>query len=57
MQKIKLKELKSQNIKLKEKNKKLSKTIFSIEKVQEKIQGLNSEKVIFKIKNDLSQLE
>ena len=57
MQKIKLKELKSQNVKLKDENKKLNKTISSIERLQKKIQGLNSEKAIFKIKNDLSQLE
>jgi hypothetical protein len=57
MQKIKLKELKSQNVKLKDENKKLNKTISSIERLQKKIQGLNSEKATFKIKNDLSQLE
>ncbi len=42
---------------LKNENKKLNKTISSIEKLQEKIQRLNSEKKIFKIKNDLSELE
>jgi hypothetical protein len=57
MQKIKLKELKSHNVKLKDENKKLNKTISSIERLQKKIQGLNSEKATFKIKNDLSQLE
>ena len=57
MQKIKLKELKLQNVKLKDENKKLNKTISSIERLQKKIQGLNSEKEIFKIKTDLSQLK
>ena len=57
MQKIKLKELKSQNMKLKDENNKLNKTISSIERLQKKIQELNSEKAIFKIKNNLSQLE
>ena len=57
LQKINVKELKLQNVKLKNENKKLNKTISSIEKLQEKIQRLNSEKKIFKIKNDLSELE
>ena len=57
LQKINAQELKLQNIKLKNENKKLNKTISSIEKLQEKIQRLNSEKKIFKIKNDLSELE
>ena len=51
------KELKLQNIKLKDENKKLNKTISCIEKLQGEIQGLDSEKKIFKIKNDLSELE
>jgi len=46
-----------QNIKLKDENNKLNKTISSIERLQKKIQGLNSEKEIFKIKTDLSELE
>ena len=57
LQKINIKELKLQNLKLKNENKKLNKTISSIEKLQEKIQRLNSEEKIFKIKNDLSELE
>jgi len=57
VQKIKLKELKSQNVKLKDESNKLNKTISSIERLQKKIQELNSEKAIFKIKNNLSQLE
>ena len=57
LQKINAQELKLQNIKLKNENKKLNKTISSIEKLQEKIQRLNSEKKIFKIKNDLSELK
>ena len=57
LQKINAQELKLQNIKLKNENKKLNKTISSIEKQQEKIQRLNSEKKIFKIKNDLFELE
>ena len=57
LQKINAQELKLQNIKLNNENKKLNKTISSIEKLQEKIQRLNSEKKIFKIKNDLSELE
>jgi len=57
LQKINVKELKLQNIKLKNENKKLNKTISLIEKLQEKIQGLNSEKKILEIKNDLSELE
>ena len=57
LQKINLKALKLQNIKLKDVNKKLNKTISSIEKLQEKIQRLNSEKKTLEIKNDLSELE
>jgi len=57
LQKINVKELKLQNIKLKNENKKLNKTISLIEKLQEKIQRLNSEKKILEIKNDLSELE
>ena len=57
MQKINVKELKLQNIKLKNENKKLSKTISRIEKLQEKNQRLNSEKKTLEIKNDLSELE
>jgi len=57
LQKINLKELKLQNIKLKDENKKLNKTISRIEKLQEKIKRLDSEKTNLKIKNDLSELE
>ncbi|MCL0039513.1 hypothetical protein M1M85_01000 [Nitrospinaceae bacterium] len=57
LQKINVKELKLQNVKLKNENKKLNKTISLIEKLQEKIQRLNSEKKILEIKNDLSELE
>ncbi|MCL0045546.1 hypothetical protein M1N16_04870 [Nitrospinaceae bacterium] len=57
VQKINSKELKLQNVKLKNENKKLNKTISSIEKLQEEIQTLDSEKKIFKIKKDLSELE
>ena len=57
MQKINVKELKLQNVKLKNENKKLNKTISLIEKLQEKIQRLNSEKKTLEIKNDLSELE
>jgi len=57
VQEINSKELKLQNIKLKDENKKLNKTISCIEKLQGEIQGLDSEKKIFKIKNDLSELE
>ena len=57
LQKINVKELKLQNIKLKNENKKLNKTISLIEKLQEKIQRLNSEKKTLEIKNDLSELE
>jgi len=57
LQKINVKELKLQNIKLKDENKKLNKTISRIEKLQEKIKRLDSEKKILKIKNDLSELE
>ena len=55
--KVKTKELKLQNIKLMNEKKKLNKVISSIEKIQKKIQGLNSEKKLFKIKSDLSELE
>ena len=55
--KVNKKELKLQNIKLMNENKKLNKIISSIEKIQKKIQGLNSEKKLFKIKSDLSELE
>ena len=44
-------------MKLKNENKKLKKTISSIEKLQKEIQRLDSDKKIFKIKNDLSELE
>ena len=57
MNKINLNELKLQNQKLKDANKKLYKTISSIEKLQEKIKRLDSEKKIFEIKNNLSELE
>jgi len=57
LQKINVKELKLQNVKLKNENKKLNKTISLIEKLQEKIQRLNSEKKTLEIKNDLSELE
>ena len=57
LQKINVKELKLQNIKLKNENKKLNKTISLIEKLQEKIKGLNSDKTILEIKSDLSELE
>ena len=57
LQKINVKELKLQNIKLKDENKKLNKTISRIEKLQEKIKRLDSEKTNLKIKNDLSELE
>jgi len=57
LQKINVKELKLQNVKLKNENKKLNKTISLIEKLQEKIQRLNSEKKILEIKNNLSELE
>jgi len=57
LQKINVKELKLQNIKLKNENKKLNKTISLIEKLQEKIQKSNSEEKIFTIKKDLSELE
>ena len=56
LQKINVKELKLQNIKLKNENKKLNKTIPLIEKLQEKIKKLNSEEKIFTIKKDLSEL-
>ena len=56
LQKINVKELKLQNIKLKNENKKLNKTISLIEKLQEKIQKTNSEKKILTIKKDLSEL-
>ena len=57
LQKINVKELKLQNIKLKNENKKINKTISLIEKLQEKNQRLNSEKKTLEIKNDLSELE
>ena len=57
LQKINAKEVKLQNVKLKNENKKLNKTISLIEKLQEKIQRLNSEKKTLEIKNDLSELE
>lgn len=57
LQKINLKKLKLQNIKLKDENKKLNKTISRIEKLQEKIKRLDSEKTNLKIKNNLSELE
>ena len=56
LQKINVKELKLQNVKLKNENKKLNKTISLIEKLQEKIQKLNSEKKILTIKKDLFEL-
>ena len=56
LQKINVKELKLQNIKLKNENKKLNKTIPLIEKLQEKIKKSNSEEKIFTIKKDLSEL-
>ena len=55
--KVNTKELKLQNVKLMNENKKLNKVISSIEQIQKKIQGLNSEKKLFKIKSDLSELE
>ena len=51
------KKLKLQNIKLKNVKKKLNKTISRIEKLQEKIKRLDSEKTNLKIKNDLSELK
>ena len=57
LRKINVKELKLQNVKLKNENKKINKTISLIEKLQEKNQGLNSEKKTLEIKNDLSELE
>ena len=56
LRKINVKELKLQNVKLKNENKKLNKTISLIEKLQEKIQKLNSEKKILTIKKDLFEL-
>ena len=56
LQKINVKELQLQNIKLKNVNKKLNKTISLIQKLQEKIQKTNSEKKILTIKKDLSEL-
>ena len=56
LQKINVKELKLQNVKLENENKKLNKTISLIEKLQEKIQKLNSEKKILTIKKDLFEL-
>ena len=55
--KVNTKEQKLKNIKLMKENKKLNKVISSIEKIQKKTQGLNSEKKLFKIKSDLSELE
>jgi len=49
--------LKLQNLKLKDENKKLYKTNSSIEKLQKKIERLDSDKKIFNIKNDLSELK
>jgi len=57
LRKINVKELKLQNVRLKNENKKKNKTIFLIEKLQKKNQGLNSEKRTLEIKNDLSELE
>ena len=57
LQKVNAKELKMQNIKLMNESKKLNKIIASIEKLKNKIQRLNSEKDILKIKTDLSELE
>ncbi len=56
-QKVKAKELKMLNIKLKNESKKLNKIISSIEKLKNKTQRLNSEKKMLKIKTDLSELE
>ena len=57
LQKVNAKELKMQNIKLMNESKKLNNIIASIEKLKNKIQRLNSEKDILKIKTDLSELE
>jgi len=57
LQKVNAKELKMQNIKLMNESKKLNKIIASIEKLKNKIQRLNSEKKMLKIKTDLSELE
>jgi len=56
-QKVKAKELKMLNIKLKNESKKLNKIISSIEKLKNKTQRLKSEKEMLKIKTDLSELE
>ena len=56
-QKTNLKDLKLKNIKLKNENKKLNRTISSIEKLHEKIHKLDSEKKINEIKKGLSELE
>jgi hypothetical protein len=55
-QKINLKELKLLNVKLKDENKKINKTISLIEKLKEKVRKLNSEQKILQIENDLSEL-
>ena len=57
LQKLKAKELKMLNIKLKNESKKLNKIISSIEKLKNKTQRLKSEKEMLKIKTDLSELE
>mgnify|MGYP007063427592 CR=1 FL=1 len=57
LQKVKAKELKMLNIKLKNESKKLNKIISSIEKLKNKTQRLKSEKEMLKIKTDLSELE
>ena len=57
LQKVNAKELKMQNIKLKNESKKLNKIISSIEKLKNKTQRLKSEKEMLKIKTDLSELE
>ena len=56
VQKANAKKLMLQNVKLTNENKKLNKTISLIEKLQEKIQKLNSEKKILTIKKDLFEL-
>ena len=57
LHKKKLKELNLKNIELKDANKKLNKSISSIKKIKDKLQRLNSDEKILKIKNDLSNLE
>ena len=57
LQKVKAKELKMLNIKLKNESKKLNKIISSIEKLKNKTQRLKSEKEMLKIKTGLSELE